>query len=975
MWYQIQNVLGRGGFGFTYLAYDNNLDHKVAIKEYVPFDWANRIEDASVRPISTKHEQTFDWGLNNFISEAQTLAKFKHPNIVRVLSVFKELNTAYMVMEYEQGEELSSQIKRGEEFTEKRLLEIVIPLIEGLEVVHLAGFIHRDIKPSNIMIRADGSPVLIDFGSARQAIGVHTRTLTSMLTFGYAPFEQYDQGSEKQGPWTDIYALAATLYYAATGQVPVESIKRASAVVNGEADCLVPASELAAGRYSEGFLQAIDAGLGFRTQDRPQSLGVWREMLLGHRCVEDFSPIVPTPTGDSETTVLLTRDPTVLLSEDKAKEMAKLRHLNDPPPDADKAKKQGTNKTVYGVTAILLIIAVAVWFVVDGRNPILVVEQYLNDTAVPVAVNESASPVDEVKSAAAEGVVKPGADSGTLVQPPALVDQKLELQPKTGSYPGSQLSDPKAEPGTGPEIQQLDAESLARQGPAIISKGSEAVSSAVLPLTKENLLAGNASLQITSRPAGASVTLNGIKIGTTPFYSEELLEGEYELVLDAKNYRNHSQTITVNADSAVKELVNLTPKQVDVTIKSEPAGAWVELNGERVAGLTPVTLAGIEPGSYNIKVGKTDFETSSVNVFTSRGEVYERTFRLTPIEYGQLTIIPNVPNALVKLPELTESYHDGMKLPVGDYRVEVFARNYQRWADRLTLTTDGLETPVELQFIYQVGDSFRDYLQVGGRGPELVILPQGSFIMGSVRGAKSETPKRRVNITRTFAIMKHEVTIADFQKFVDFSNYQTDAEKAGGASGCRVNQDGFWVVKQDVNWKTSEFNQSDSHPVSCLSWNDAQAYASWLSDQTGENYRLPSEAEWEYAARAGSAGNYVWGENEPVCSPEAENGANFNGEGCVRGPEVTGKYRPNSFGLFDMHGNVWEWVADCWHPNYANAPKNGIVWAGGDCGSRVLRGGSWTNSADYLRLSTRGVAPRDDRDISYGFRLVRELDS
>ena len=152
----------------------------------------------------------YQWGLARFLKEARTLAKFNHPNIVRVLSVFEHNNTAYMVMEYEQGEDLSAVFKKRDNFSEEDLLDIFIPVLDGLALVHSEGFIHRDIKPSNIYIRNDQSPVLIDFGSARQSTG-QTRTLTSLVTYGYAPFEQYNEGHEKQGAWTDIYVRFRTI--------------------------------------------------------------------------------------------------------------------------------------------------------------------------------------------------------------------------------------------------------------------------------------------------------------------------------------------------------------------------------------------------------------------------------------------------------------------------------------------------------------------------------------------------------------------------------------------------------------------------------------------------------------------------------------------------------------------------------------------------------------------------------------------
>ncbi len=170
-WYKIKNVLGQGGFGITYLAEDTNLNQSVAIKEFLPIEMAVRDQSFSVHPVSSEYGDQFKWGLDRFMSEAQTLAKFKHPNIVRVLTVFPENNTAYMVMEYEHGKAMDELLKNKSTLSEEKLKVIILPILDGLKQVHAAGFIHRDIKPANIFIRDDGSPVLLDFGSARQSFG------------------------------------------------------------------------------------------------------------------------------------------------------------------------------------------------------------------------------------------------------------------------------------------------------------------------------------------------------------------------------------------------------------------------------------------------------------------------------------------------------------------------------------------------------------------------------------------------------------------------------------------------------------------------------------------------------------------------------------------------------------------------------------------------------------------------------------
>jgi serine/threonine protein kinase len=279
-WYVIERVLGQGGFGITYLSRDTNLDQPVAIKEYLPVDVAVRRPDQTVRPRTEDQGERYRWGLDRFIREARTLARFDHPNIVRVHSVFEVNNTAYMVMRYEEGETLAALLDRRQTLPEADLMRVLLPVLDGLQLVHEAGFIHRDIKPDNIHLRPDGSSVLLDFGSARHALG-HARTITILVAPGYAPFEQYYSSGENQGPWTDIYSLGATCYRAIAGRPPMDAIARSKGILGSTKEMLVPAHVVGRGRYSERLLRAVDHALEFSEADRPQSIAEWRAELAG----------------------------------------------------------------------------------------------------------------------------------------------------------------------------------------------------------------------------------------------------------------------------------------------------------------------------------------------------------------------------------------------------------------------------------------------------------------------------------------------------------------------------------------------------------------------------------------------------------------------------------------------------------------------------------------------------------------------
>ena len=323
--YELVRVLGVGGFGMTYLGFDHNLDKAVAIKEYLPSDIATRTTDGSVAPQATEFRGDFQWGLERFLDEARTLARFDHRHIVKVHRFFEAHGTAYIVMEYAEGETLSAYLERKGTLTEAELKEILYPILDGLGAVHEADFLHRDIKPGNIVLRAeDGSPVLLDFGAARQAIGAKSRSVTSIVTPGYAPIEQYSSRGH-QGAWSDIYALGGVCYRALTGAVPDDATDRV------RHDPLVPVSQRCAGQASDAFLAAIDQALAVDEGARPSSVWVWRAALEASVPVavrrqaegdRDREQAVPQATA-SDATVVRRVEPTAPPLESQKKPLLK----------------------------------------------------------------------------------------------------------------------------------------------------------------------------------------------------------------------------------------------------------------------------------------------------------------------------------------------------------------------------------------------------------------------------------------------------------------------------------------------------------------------------------------------------------------------------------------------------------------------------------------------------------------------------
>lgn len=264
--------------------------------------------------------------------------------------------------------------------------------------------------------------------------------------------------------------------------------------------------------------------------------------------------------------------------------------------------------------------------------------------------------------------------------------------------------------------------------------------------------------------------------------------------------------------------------------------------------------------------------------------------------------------------------------------------------------------------------------------PDLVIVEAGSFMRGAEAddpaADESEFPRHEIGIERPFAISTSLVTRSEYKAF-------SLATERVAAPGCYTLTDEGWRMDEHADWRSPGFPQTESDPVVCVSWNDATAYAAWMAERTGQPYRLPSEAEWEYAARAGTAETNFWGEDPAL----ACNYANVNdltaknktakvAEPCTDGYLFTSpvaSFRPNPFGLHDAVGNVWVWLADCWQGDYGTTPRNGEPAIGGECTSRVLRGGSWTDTPGPFRLAARENRAQGERLSFAGFRLARDV--
>ena len=533
------------------------------------------------------------------------------------------------------------------------------------------------------------------------------------------------------------------------------------------------------------------------------------------------------------------------------------------------------------------------------------------------------------------------------------------------------------------------------------------------------LVFGTASIEVRTAPEGAAAFLDGERAGTTPLTLSGVRPGRVVLRFEHPHHPPELRRLALARGEHRQVEVTFAPATGSLAVVTNPRGAAVSVDGERLAEVTPVRIGAIATGRHEVEVSLYGRQTKSAAVEVFPDAETETAFELERMRMGSLSVQTTPGNASVVLVEVAADYRPGVELPVGDYRIRVAAPGYGplertisvregrnvldvalqrvygrlrvsirppdgrvrvRYRDvggprdvayedgmdipagafsvratavgyrnlvrNLTMDGDGVALNLAMQrFEVTPGQRFRDSLRSGGEGPELVVVGAGTFRMGSEGGAANERPVRAVRVTQPFAIGVHEVTVGDFQRH--------DA----------------WPGEPRL-------------PVRNISMQDVEAYLAFLSRETGYRYRLPTEAEWEYAARAGAAADFHFGDDlADICRygnvgdlAMQERFRQYESVDCDDGfvrVAPVGSFAPNAFGLHDVFGNVEEWVADCWHPSYEGAPPDAREWTAGCYSSRVVRGGAFDSPPGDLRASARnmGSAPTDSR----GFRVVREL--
>ena len=910
--YRLDSVLGSGGFGITYRAYDAHLDMFVAIKEYLPAEFAARTEASTVVPKSNTDAQDYHWGLTRFLDEARTLARFNHPNLNRVLRFFEGNGTAYMVLEYVDGETLADRLSRERQLPEQSLRRLLEEVLSGLSVMHDAGYVHRDIKPGNLMLREeDGSAVVLDFGAARQAVGQRSRAITSILTPGYAPVEQYDGKVDRVGAWTDIYALGMVAYRCISGigdsELP-DAVARMLAQSRGEA-VLLPAVEAGEGRYDGKLLEAIDWAMEVDEGERPQNVDAWRQGLTGGG-----------------------RDKGPLKSFGKTAAQ----------PSTGTTGRAGPSWSSIGLTmAIIALLGAGGWWAWQAYP-----ELFGQDSKDTQAVAQQEAPADvsgETQQEAETGEMIAGTEETPLgkakIEQPVSNESVLSAeeaeQAEVARLLAAAEDDLKARRLTSPAGNNAWEKYLQVLGLSPAHPGAMAGMERVIDSYMQ-LFSAEVEKEDFDKAAGYLAKIRELHPDSP------VLEEGIQLLEDAKQVRTDrlaEQERQRQAEEAARQ-AELERQRIAQEIKSHWGSFEVALKAEKLDEATRIL----------VKI---------------RG--------LNPEESG-------LPDGEQRLSELQQQRAESIQAHWAAFEAAIREENLGEATNILTqvraLNPDEAGLSEEEQRLVQL-ERRQQEAEAKARqyAGEMVSIPGGTFRMGDLSGDGDDDEKPVHSVTvPAFRMGKYEVTAGQFQRFVEATGYRTDAERnADGKKGCRIIAGShpffIWRWFRNRSWRNPGFFIGDNRAVICVSWNDVQAFVKWLSELTGQTFRLPTEAEWEYAVRAGSTSKYSWGNSIGSNRANCKNcGTQWDDYFDV----PVGSFSANAWGLHDMHGNVWEWVQDCWSESYVDAPIDGSARTIGSCGQSVVRGGSWDDHPSYLRSASRERFTRSYRAVNIGFRLAQD---
>ncbi|MGY6587979.1 MAG: SUMF1/EgtB/PvdO family nonheme iron enzyme [Wenzhouxiangella sp.] len=954
--YRILSLLGRGGMADVYEAEDTDIGRRVALK-LLPSVFS-RDEERTAR----------------FQKEIRACATLDHPGIVAVFDIGEHEGVYFYTMAMLPAGDLKVRLAEGA-LDPRMAMRVLKELAEALSYAHSKGFVHRDVKPENILFRENGSAVLTDFGIAR-VIGGSTRMTATGLSIGTPHYMSPEQarGADVDAR-SDLYALGIVFHEMLTGQVPFDANDSLAIGIRHLQDPVpqLP-GHLAQFQFIINRLLAKDAAHRYQT---------------GLELLEDLERFEAHALVESNR-----------LSARPADSTSYNAAANAIGKQAENAQRAAWHWAFSGAAlAAVLTIGILVW-----KNP---------SSSFPIGGGSSSSLARAVP-ASTQRTVSENAWTGNAILYITSVPTGAAV-----FLDNRRLGETPFQSDEVPE-----GEHRLRLVHRFYEPWEQSIrlENDVVERIEANLQRGTGRVTVVTNPPGAEIWLDEHPVeGSTPLTISDLRSGAQSFEIRLERYRTEVHEVEIlpgetarldvaleggnlhewegrwlTDDEVITHLLDAAEANLAAARLIEPEGNDALANYQQVLNIRPghpeatagikhvsdrlmdMAEAALEDNSFDRADGLMD----KARTAGAGGERYQgardrlrQARERQAAERRHRQLVTSIQRELARLGRDTTV--DGNLDPSTREAIRIFERGtFQPVRGEATTEILAALRSADRWPILQAGDVFRDCSDC----PEMVVVPSGRFTMGSPPDEPQrrdyEGPQREVAIP-LFAIATSPLTVGEFRAFVDATDYQTDAERnAGGNAGCRTFEERAWAWRSARSWRDPGMNQDDSHPVLCLSWHDAQAYLNWLSNQTGENYRLPSEAEWEYAARAGSTTRFNTGD----CITTDQ--ANFRGldpaSGCARGvyrarTTPIKSFDSNLWGLYDVHGNVWEWVQDCWNENYSGAPTDGSAWMEGACSRAVARGGSWDTNGRDIRLADRYLRVRGFRYSSQGFRVARSM--
>lgn len=919
--FELTLELGRGGMATVYLAVSSETRQKVAIKILHPALAA-------------------DTGLvQRFLDEGRIQAGLNHPQILKVLTMDRLADgRPYMVMEYLQGETLQNFFQRGP-LNPQTLLDTIEPVFAALEYLHQKGYVHRDVKPENIFLCRKRGAVLMDFGVVRE-LSRETRMTEVGTALGTPQYMSPEQvRGEKVDRRTDIYALGIIIYEGLIGRVPFDGSDSFAVGIKHIQEKLPTLPPSLA-----NFQTLLSGALQKKTQKRFSGVAELRESFL-------FSLHLFCETQKTQ-----------IFSSD---ETPKPRHWY--------------SKFYWLLMGMLLAVGFSALFVFvlpifkkskvitggGAATPTLVKDQLRSEAdSALVPISSEKKTESGTQQTKTDEPRSDGLDSQIIMDP-------ITPESTINWSDSQQIETVESDPKMTAQKALSDVEEIAQMQEWLHSDPGRATLYCQKQLSNGGPPAVSMNLRDICDQHFSDMVLQAVNAGrfvgdgdSARHFVHDWLPLHGDDILLERTILDVLKPLIARVDLALGKR-ELVAARRSLEIATEFVQVWPErkelLAKRSGLDLQISRIADLEKERERHRKLREQSEKQIHDLIVRSKElISQQLFDEAVSALDQASTLGVAPEELETLRRtLSEARQKKSNEERRAFLLELASQIDQSIAnsDKLQATrllekaaslgaTDSQLSPLRLKIekMIVVGEAFREPLRSGGWGPEMIALPAGHFRMGDLQGMghENERPVHQVQISAPFGIGRYEVTFDDFDRF------------------CRSTGRLFLP---DQGWGRGR------RPVVDVSWRDAVEYARWLSEQTGANYRLPSESEWEYAARGGSSDIFWWGGQ--LGSGRA-NCSNCGSHWSARSTATVGSFEANGFGLYDTAGNVWEWCQDDYQDSYLGAPADGAPRKNGGK-VKVLRGGSWDYTGDSLRSSARPHYGSQDRYLLIGFRVARDL--